>query len=192
MVILSVYSVNRLSLSGVLLLGLAACFPLQKSPTGGPDYGSFGPGSLYGSGSSGSGSLYGSGSSGSGSLYGGGGGSSGSGSLYGSGSSGSGSLYGSGSSGSGSWGEQDADMARFFAGLLSFRVDRPVPVFPWTSDQVPLGTVAKRPTFPSSHLVTSRSGYQRARDSLSHAKYSDDISDHIPLDGPGSKGQKVF
>uniref|UniRef100_A0A3P9IGH0 Uncharacterized protein n=1 Tax=Oryzias latipes TaxID=8090 RepID=A0A3P9IGH0_ORYLA len=125
------------------------------------------------------------------------------------GQSGTGSLSGfgtasSGYSGSGSdmnlFDQQLASIAHFVAEILRFMPNRPFPRDAWTSDQVPLGTVEQRPLYPSSHLVKTSSGYQRARDFTSDAKYTQDIFDHINVDGgkqegsseTGSQGQKGY
>ncbi|KAM9704909.1 uncharacterized protein ACNS7B_001309 isoform 2-T2 [Menidia menidia] len=65
----------------------------------------------------------------------------------------------------------------------------------WRTSHVPLGTVKKRPLYPASHTAHFSSGYQRARDSRSHAKYSEDIFDHIPASETylsESKGQPLW
>ncbi|XP_078793331.1 uncharacterized protein LOC144987786 [Oryzias latipes] len=93
--------------------------------------------------------------------------------------------------------EQEADIYDLIADGMSYEPERPFPRFAWTSDHVPLGMVEERPVFPSSHIVKSSSGYQRARDFRSDAKYSQDIFDHIPLPEahqgfPMSKEQKMY
>uniref|UniRef100_A0A8C7WSW9 Uncharacterized protein n=1 Tax=Oryzias sinensis TaxID=183150 RepID=A0A8C7WSW9_9TELE len=96
--------------------------------------------------------------------------------------------------------EQDAEMGQIAADAMSYKPERPFPLFAWTSDQVPLGMVEQRPLYPSSHIVRVSSGYQRARDFRSDAKYTQDIFDHIPLPETGkgnfpmtdSKGQKAY
>ncbi|WP_205684615.1 hypothetical protein, partial [Acinetobacter baumannii] len=60
--------------------------------------------------------------------------------------------------------QQLASIARFLAEILSFRPNRPFPREAWTSEHVPVGSVEQRPLYPSSHVVQSSSGYQRARD----------------------------
>uniref|UniRef100_A0A3P9MBL0 Uncharacterized protein n=1 Tax=Oryzias latipes TaxID=8090 RepID=A0A3P9MBL0_ORYLA len=120
------------------------------------------------------------------------------------GQSGTGSPSGFGTAGSGSdmnlFDQQLASIAHFVAEILRFMPNRPFPRDAWTSDQVPLGTVEQRPLYPSSHLVKTSSGYQRARDFTSDAKYTQDIFDHINVDGgkqdgsseTSSKGQKGY
>jgi len=64
----------------------------------------------------------------------------------------------------------------------------------WNTAQVPLGMVMTRPLYPSSHTAHFSSGYQRARDSRSHAKYFQDTFDHIPVSethSTESKGQMI-
>ncbi|XP_013768876.1 uncharacterized transmembrane protein DDB_G0289901-like isoform X4 [Pundamilia nyererei] len=62
---------------------------------------------------------------------------------------------------------------------------RPFPDFnAWSTYEVPLGMVAllpQVPSFPSSHLVQTGTGYQRGREVLSHSKYSNNILGHHPL-----------
>ncbi|RVE59316.1 hypothetical protein OJAV_G00187120 [Oryzias javanicus] len=92
-----------------------------------------------------------------------------------------------------SFDEQDSGPAD----AMTFKPERPFPRFAWTSEQVPLGMVERRPLYPSSHVVYTRSGYQRARDFRSDAKYTQDTFDHIPLPegdpgSSGSKGQKTY
>uniref|UniRef100_A0A8C7YX94 Uncharacterized protein n=1 Tax=Oryzias sinensis TaxID=183150 RepID=A0A8C7YX94_9TELE len=123
---------------------------------------------------------------------------------FSSGQSGTGSLSGYRTAGSGSdmnlSDQQLASIAHFVAEILRFMPNRPFPRDAWTSDQVPLGTVEQRPLYPSSHVVKTSSGYQRARDFTSDAKYTQDIFDHINVDGgkqegsseTGSKGQKGY
>uniref|UniRef100_A0A3P9CSU6 Uncharacterized protein n=1 Tax=Maylandia zebra TaxID=106582 RepID=A0A3P9CSU6_9CICH len=64
---------------------------------------------------------------------------------------------------------------------------RPFPDFnAWSTYEVPLGMVAllpQVPSLPSSHLVQTGTGYQRGREVLSHAKYSNNILGHHPLNG---------
>ncbi|XP_020567942.1 uncharacterized protein LOC101169148 isoform X1 [Oryzias latipes] len=116
-----------------------------------------------------------------------------------------GSRYSTGSSvGSGSEGnlfdQQLATIARFIAEILSFGPSRPFPREAWTSEHVPVGSVEQRPLYPSSHVVKTSNGYQRARDFSSDAKYTQDIFDHMDVDGgkqggaskTGSKGQKGY
>ncbi|XP_023805021.1 uncharacterized protein LOC111946299 [Oryzias latipes] len=116
-----------------------------------------------------------------------------------------GSRYSTGSSGgSGSEGnlfeQQLATIARFIAEILSFGPSRPFPREAWTSEHVPVGSVEQRPLYPSSHVVKTSNGYQRARDFSSDAKYTQDIFDHMGVDGgkqggsskTGSKGQKGY
>uniref|UniRef100_A0A3B3BTQ8 Uncharacterized protein n=1 Tax=Oryzias melastigma TaxID=30732 RepID=A0A3B3BTQ8_ORYME len=95
--------------------------------------------------------------------------------------------------------EQDAGLGQVVTNAMTFKPERPFPRFAWTSEQVPLGMVEQRPLYPSSHVVYTSSGYQRARDFRSDAKYTQDTFDHIPLPssegekGPtGSKGQKAY
>uniref|UniRef100_A0A3P9IZK0 Uncharacterized protein n=1 Tax=Oryzias latipes TaxID=8090 RepID=A0A3P9IZK0_ORYLA len=96
--------------------------------------------------------------------------------------------------------EQDAGLGQIAADAMSYKPERPFPRFAWTPDQVPLGMVEQRPLYPSSHIVRVSSGYQRARDFRSDAKYTQDIFDHIPLPETGkgnfpmtdSKGQKAY
>uniref|UniRef100_A0A3B3D9K5 Uncharacterized LOC112154377 n=2 Tax=Oryzias melastigma TaxID=30732 RepID=A0A3B3D9K5_ORYME len=114
-------------------------------------------------------------------------------------SSTSGSSVGSGSDGN-LFDQQLASIARFLAEILSFRPNRPFPREAWTSEHVPVGSVEQRPLYPSSHVVQSSSGYQRARDFSSDAKYTTDIFDHLDVDGgkqggsskTGSKGHKGY
>uniref|UniRef100_A0A8C7X7D6 Uncharacterized protein n=1 Tax=Oryzias sinensis TaxID=183150 RepID=A0A8C7X7D6_9TELE len=116
-----------------------------------------------------------------------------------------GSTYSTGSiGGSGSEGnlfeQQIATIAGFIAEILSFGPSRPFPRGAWTSERVPVGSVEQRPLYPSSHVVKTSNGYQRARDFSSDAKYSQDIFDHMGVDGgkqggspkTGSKGQKGY
>ena len=104
----------------------------------------------------------------------------------------SGSGYGSGVSGSNAgFTAHDADFARFLAALMSLKLDVSSPQFAWTSDQVPMATSEKRTVYPSSHVVQSSNGYQRARDSSSYAKYFHDAFDHVDAK-TGSKGQKLY
>uniref|UniRef100_A0A3B5A495 Uncharacterized protein n=1 Tax=Stegastes partitus TaxID=144197 RepID=A0A3B5A495_9TELE len=51
----------------------------------------------------------------------------------------------------------------------------------WNTDEVPLGMIEGPPVVPSSYIVQSTNGYQRARELLSHSKFSPDIFDHFPL-----------
>ncbi|MEQ2175610.1 hypothetical protein GOODEAATRI_019653 [Goodea atripinnis] len=55
-----------------------------------------------------------------------------------------------------------------------------------------MGTVETRPVYPSSLIVHTNSGYQRARDFRTDSKYTEDTFDHIPQPGtpknPGSSG----
>uniref|UniRef100_A0A3P9MBB6 Uncharacterized protein n=1 Tax=Oryzias latipes TaxID=8090 RepID=A0A3P9MBB6_ORYLA len=84
--------------------------------------------------------------------------------------------------------------------ILSFGPSRPFPREAWTSEHVPVGSVEQRPLYPSSHVVKTSNGYQRARDFSSDAKYTQDIFDHMGEDGgkqggsskTGSKGQKGY
>uniref|UniRef100_H2LCT3 Uncharacterized protein n=1 Tax=Oryzias latipes TaxID=8090 RepID=H2LCT3_ORYLA len=101
--------------------------------------------------------------------------------------------------GSGSPRKQAAGFDRFIAEILSLRPSRSFPRRAWTSNQVPLGMVEPRPVFPSSHVVRTSNGYQRARDFRSDAKYAQDIFDHIDEDGQqeghqatGPTGQKTY
>uniref|UniRef100_A0A3B3BZM1 Uncharacterized protein n=1 Tax=Oryzias melastigma TaxID=30732 RepID=A0A3B3BZM1_ORYME len=122
---------------------------------------------------------------------------SGPGSVPGLGTAGSG--YSVGSSGS-DFDQQLANVAHFIAEVLRFMPSRPFPREAWTSDHVPLGMVEQRPLYPSSHVVKSSNGYQRARDFSADAKYTQDIFDHIDIDGgkqdgsskTGSKGQEGY
>ncbi|XP_023805015.2 uncharacterized protein LOC144981315 [Oryzias latipes] len=116
-----------------------------------------------------------------------------------------GSRYSTGSSvGSGSEGnlfdQQLATIARFIAEILSFGPSRPFPREAWTSEHVPVRSLARRPLYPSSHVVKTSSGYQRARDFSSDAKYTQDIFDHMfenegkqgGSSKSGSEGQKGY
>lgn len=51
----------------------------------------------------------------------------------------------------------------------------------WEAPEVPLGMIEPPPVVPSSYIVQSSNGYQRARELLSHSKYSPDIFDHFLL-----------
>ncbi|XP_004080181.1 YEATS domain-containing protein 2-like isoform X2 [Oryzias latipes] len=110
-----------------------------------------------------------------------------------------GSSVGSGSEGN-LFDQQLATIARFIAEILSFGPSRPFPREAWTSEHVPVGSVEQRPLYPSSHVVKTSNGYQRARDFSSDAKYTQDIFDHMDVDGgkqggaskTGSKGQKGY
>ncbi|KAK5614896.1 hypothetical protein CRENBAI_010030 [Crenichthys baileyi] len=93
---------------------------------------------------------------------------------------------------------QDAGVSQMIADLLRLSPygSRPLLQFHWSSPQVPQGMVATRPVFPSSLIVHTDSGYQRARDFRTDSKYTQDTFDHIPQPGTpqtsGSKGhQKV-
>uniref|UniRef100_A0A3B3DBV9 Uncharacterized protein n=1 Tax=Oryzias melastigma TaxID=30732 RepID=A0A3B3DBV9_ORYME len=101
--------------------------------------------------------------------------------LYG--RSGGGPVFGGGApSGSGKGlSEQGPDIYDMIADTMSHEPERGFPRYAWTSDHVPLGMVEERPVFPSSHVIKSSSGYQRARDFRSDAKYTQDTFDHIPL-----------
>ncbi|KAM9707933.1 uncharacterized protein ACNS7B_000389 [Menidia menidia] len=166
----------RISWICVLLFSIGTCFPPQKSQTSG----SFGSGS---GGSSGSGYMmpdtsgYGSSSSGSVSGY------------------SSGPAYSSAGSGSSAgFSNQDADFARFLAALMSLRADGSSPQSAWSSNQVPLTMAEVQSSYPVSHSVLSNGGYQRARDSSSFAKYSQDAFEHgaDTQSKTGSKGQKFY
>ncbi|KAK5617528.1 hypothetical protein CRENBAI_004730 [Crenichthys baileyi] len=113
-----------------------------------------------------------------------------------------GSGTGSGFVGAGSYvgskAGQDAGVSQMIADLLRLSPygSRPLLQFHWSAPQVPQGMVATRPVFPSSLVVYTDSGYQRARDFRTDSKYTQDTFDHIPQPGmpqtPGSKGhQKV-
>lgn len=51
----------------------------------------------------------------------------------------------------------------------------------WDTDEVPLGLIEPPAVAPSSYIIQSSNGYQRARELLSHSKYSPDIFDHFLL-----------
>uniref|UniRef100_A0A3P8SUF6 Uncharacterized protein n=1 Tax=Amphiprion percula TaxID=161767 RepID=A0A3P8SUF6_AMPPE len=61
----------------------------------------------------------------------------------------------------------------------------PLRLFPdvnaWETDEVPLGMIEPPAVAPSSYIIQSSNGYQRARELLSHSKYSPDIFDHFLL-----------
>uniref|UniRef100_A0A3B3D7J3 Uncharacterized protein n=1 Tax=Oryzias melastigma TaxID=30732 RepID=A0A3B3D7J3_ORYME len=88
---------------------------------------------------------------------------------------------------------------RFVAEIMSLRPARSFPRGAWTSNQVPLGMVEPRPVYPSSHVIKTGNGYQRARDFRADAKYSQDIFDHMDDEGQqevhhptGPTGQKTY
>ncbi|RVE59299.1 hypothetical protein OJAV_G00187280 [Oryzias javanicus] len=79
-----------------------------------------------------------------------------------------GACYPSKTSGSGQTGPGfDGSTSRFGSGrgstfdeqdsgpadAMTFKPERPFPRFAWTSEQVPLGMVERRPLYPSSHVV---------------------------------------
>uniref|UniRef100_A0A3Q2R1C1 Uncharacterized protein n=1 Tax=Fundulus heteroclitus TaxID=8078 RepID=A0A3Q2R1C1_FUNHE len=94
---------------------------------------------------------------------------------------------------------QDAGISQMIAGLMGLSPygSRPLQ-FHWGSPQVPLDMVEKRPVFPSSLIIHSNNGYQRARDFRSDSKYTKETFDNIPQSGmpqnpdSGSKGQQKF
>uniref|UniRef100_A0A3Q2PLI9 Uncharacterized protein n=1 Tax=Fundulus heteroclitus TaxID=8078 RepID=A0A3Q2PLI9_FUNHE len=93
---------------------------------------------------------------------------------------------------------QDAGISQMIAGLMGLRPygSRPLLQFHWSSPQVPLDMVEKRPVYPSSLIIHSNNGYQRARDFRSDSKYTKETFDNIPQPGApqnpdsGSKGQQ--
>ncbi|KAM9758703.1 uncharacterized protein ACNS7B_005610 [Menidia menidia] len=184
----------RISWICVLLFGFGTCFPPQKSQTSGSS--GSGSGDAFGSGyMSGGTSGYGSGSGSvsgytSGPTY-----SSGGPGFEFSGSSSGGSGFGSGGSGSSDgFSAQDADFARFLAALMRLKVDGSSPQSAWSSNQVPLTMAEVQSSYPVSHSVLANGGYQRARDSSSFAKYSQDaFEDGADTQSKtGSKGQKFY
>uniref|UniRef100_A0A3Q2P7R0 Uncharacterized protein n=1 Tax=Fundulus heteroclitus TaxID=8078 RepID=A0A3Q2P7R0_FUNHE len=99
----------------------------------------------------------------------------------------------------GSSAAQDGDIAQMVANLLRLSPNdrRPVMQFHWSSPQVPLDMVEKRPVYPSSLIIHSNNGYQRARDFRSDSKYTKETFDNIPQPGTpqnpesGSKGHHM-
>ncbi|KAM9699276.1 uncharacterized protein ACNS7B_003491 isoform 2-T2 [Menidia menidia] len=193
----------RISWICVLLFGIGTCFPPLKSQTSGSSGGGEASGTGYMSGGT---SGYGSGASGSVSGYtsgaaysssGPGFGFSGNSGGFGSGASssgGSGFGSGGGSSARSTISTQDADLARFFAALMSLKVDGSSPQSAWSSNQVPLTMAEVQSSYPVSHSVLYNGGYKRARDSSSFAKYSQDaFEDGADTQSKtGSKGQKFY
>uniref|UniRef100_A0A8C5N2E7 Uncharacterized protein n=1 Tax=Gouania willdenowi TaxID=441366 RepID=A0A8C5N2E7_GOUWI len=49
----------------------------------------------------------------------------------------------------------------------------------WEQEDVPLGSIDQPPVGPASYLIQSRNGYQRAREILSHSKYTEDNFDNL-------------
>ncbi|MEQ2294862.1 hypothetical protein AMECASPLE_008208 [Ameca splendens] len=80
---------------------------------------------------------------------------------------------------------QDAGISQMIADLLRLSPydSRPLLQFQWSSPRVPKRMAATRPVFPSSLIVHSDSGYQRARDFRTDSKYTQDIFHHIPKPG---------
>uniref|UniRef100_A0A8C6W0M2 Uncharacterized protein n=1 Tax=Nothobranchius furzeri TaxID=105023 RepID=A0A8C6W0M2_NOTFU len=96
---------------------------------------------------------------------------------------GAGSGFTSGSSFSGFGYDEslDAGIAQMVAELMGLRPNRPYVQFPWTSAHIPLDMVEERPVYPSSHVVHSSSGYQRARDLRTDSKYTQETFSDIPM-----------
>ncbi|XP_029954699.1 probable peroxisomal membrane protein PEX13 [Salarias fasciatus] len=177
--------VLRLSWICLLLCGSGFSYPFPTNVQTGTGGGSTGGGdsvlgTYYGGGPS---YFYGTGGAGYGSTAGGGG---------------SGGK-GSGSRGSGSAGSDTDDSAgpgfpvfQAFPWGHKFHVvpqvfnlnDLTLPEFldnPWDGNDVPLGSVDVPLVPPSSHIVQTSNGYQRARSVLAHSKYSPDDWDVLPL-----------
>uniref|UniRef100_A0A3Q2ZCF6 Uncharacterized protein n=1 Tax=Kryptolebias marmoratus TaxID=37003 RepID=A0A3Q2ZCF6_KRYMA len=162
----SLFLFDRLSWVCFLLFNTGAGLPVKRGecPTG-TGY-SFGSGSSYPSEGLGSGSVY----------------------------TNSGTGFGSGSD-AGLLAPLDGGITQMIADLMRLRPKRPSPHFPWTFDHVPLGSfgsVDDRLVYPSSHIVHSSSGYQRARDFRSDTKYTQDTLDHIPLPGRDQGSDQSF
>ncbi|MEQ2259057.1 hypothetical protein XENORESO_006010 [Xenotaenia resolanae] len=94
---------------------------------------------------------------------------------------------------------QDAAIAQMVTDLLRLSPysSRPLLQSHWSSHNVPMGMVETRPVYPSSLIVNTNSGYQRARDFRTDSKYTDDTFDHVPQprtpknSGSGSKGHQL-
>uniref|UniRef100_A0A8C6LVJ9 Uncharacterized protein n=1 Tax=Nothobranchius furzeri TaxID=105023 RepID=A0A8C6LVJ9_NOTFU len=91
------------------------------------------------------------------------------------------SGFSTGFSGFGSDGSLDAGIAQMVAELMSLRPNRHYVQFPWNSAHIPLDMVEERPVYPSSHVIHSSSGYQRARDLRTDNKYTQETFDNIPM-----------
>uniref|UniRef100_A0A8C6LNW6 Uncharacterized protein n=1 Tax=Nothobranchius furzeri TaxID=105023 RepID=A0A8C6LNW6_NOTFU len=106
---------------------------------------------------------------------------------------GAGSKFTSGSafSGFGSDSALDAGIAQMVAELMSLRPNRPYVQFPWNSDHIPLDMVEELPVYPSSHVVHSSSGYQRARDLRTDNKYTEETFSDIPMPEISGTGHQL-
>uniref|UniRef100_A0A3Q1GUG7 Uncharacterized protein n=1 Tax=Acanthochromis polyacanthus TaxID=80966 RepID=A0A3Q1GUG7_9TELE len=102
-----------------------------------------------------------------------------------SGSSGPGSASSSGGAAPSSGGGAGLFGLPFVPGMSFLRHLIPHRLFPdanaWDTDEVPLGMIEPPAVAPSSYIIQSSNGYQRARELLSHSKYSPDIFDHFLL-----------
>ncbi|MEY6296493.1 hypothetical protein WJF85_29015, partial [Salmonella enterica subsp. enterica serovar Corvallis] len=155
----------------LLLFSFCTCAPAQKSQTGG-GYHSRGSGYRRGSTGSVGGAAF----------------------DINTGSGPASSFYGAGYSAT-----QDAAIAQMVADLLRLSPygSRPLLQSHWSYPHVPVEMVETRPVFPSSLIVQTNSGYQRARDFRTDSKYTEDTFDHIPQPGTpqnpgsGSKGHQL-